>query len=322
MATEIFVSYSHADTAYLDKDSLLGHLQGLERDGARFWTDRDIPVGINWHTAILAAIKRADIAMVLVSQAFLNSDYVQNHEIRSCLAEARDRALFIFPIVLSPCDWKQEPWLRQRQFIPTNDQTIEEHFAEPPGVRKRMFQTITEALRQRVADVEETKLQPVSTATAMESFSTSVNTINALYPQIQSVVANRPEEQREHSVILEGKGDHIVRKQRGAVTTLTPADLEQLSDRQLRHILIFQRELVQSYAKWEKLYRQYRKERPAVPEQTRTALRDIIADMKDSLDRVVRFLEDAHLDIEDHYAMFRHVISEEAKLAYGVSQAT
>jgi hypothetical protein len=52
MATEIFVSYSHADTAYLEKDSLPGHLQGLKRDGARFWTDRDIPVGIAWHTAI------------------------------------------------------------------------------------------------------------------------------------------------------------------------------------------------------------------------------------------------------------------------------
>ena len=321
MATEIFVSYSHADTAYLEKDSLLGHLQSLKRDGARFWTDRDIAVGTDWHKGIMAAIERADIAMVLVSQAFLKSDYVQNHEIRWCLSEARDRALFIFPIILSPCDWKQEPWLRQRQFIPTNEQTIEEHFAEPPGVRKRMFQKITEALRQRVADVEETKRQPVSTATAMESFSTSVNTINSLYPQVQSVVSNQPEEQHEHSVILEGKGDQIVRKQRGAVTTLTPADLEQLSDRQLRHILIFQRELVQSYGKWEKLYRRYRKERPAVAEQTRTALRDVIADMKDSLDRVVRFLEDAHLDIEDHYAMFRHVITEEAKLAHGVSQA-
>jgi len=33
----------------------------------------------------MAAINRADIAMVLVSQAFLNSDYIQNHEIRSSL---------------------------------------------------------------------------------------------------------------------------------------------------------------------------------------------------------------------------------------------
>lgn len=322
MATEIFVSYSHADGAYLEDDSLLGHLQGLKRDGARFWTDKEIPVGVDWHTAIMAAIDRADIAMVLVSQAFLSSDYVQNHEIRSLLALARERALFIFPIILSPCDWKQEPWLRQRQFIPTNGQTIEEHFAEPPGVRKRMFQAITDALRARVAGIEETKRQPASTAAAMESFSMSVNTINALYPQIESVVSGQPEQQRDHSVIVEGHGNRIIRRQRGAVTTLTPVDLEQLSDRQLRHILIFQKELVKSYAQWEKLYKRYRTERPAITEQTRTALRDVVADMKDSLDRVIRFLEDAHLDVEDHYAVFRHVISEEAKLAYGTPQAT
>jgi hypothetical protein len=185
-----------------------------------------------------------------------------------------------------------------------------------------MFQTITDALRRRVGAVEETKQQPVSTAAAMTSFSTAVNTINALYPQLQSVVSNQPEQRHEHSVIVEGKGDHVVRRQRGAVTTLTPADLERLSDRQLRHILIFQRELVQSYGKWEKLYRRYRKERPAVTVATRTALRDTVADMKDSLDRVVRFLEDANLDVEDHYAMFRHVINEEAKLAYGAPEAT
>jgi hypothetical protein len=53
----------------------------LKRDAAQFWTNRDIPVGIDWHTAITAAINRADIAMVLVSQVWLNSDYVRNHEI-------------------------------------------------------------------------------------------------------------------------------------------------------------------------------------------------------------------------------------------------
>jgi len=52
-----------------------------------------------------------------------------------------------------------------------------------------------------------------------------------------------------------------------------------------------------------------------VTDRTRTALRNIVADMKDSLDRVIAFLEHANLDVEDHYAMFRHVVNEEAKLA-------
>ena len=36
---KIFISYSHQDKQYLQKDSLLGFLQGLERENIEFWTD-------------------------------------------------------------------------------------------------------------------------------------------------------------------------------------------------------------------------------------------------------------------------------------------
>lgn len=316
MATEIFVSYSHADAAYLGKKSLLGHLRRLTRQGASFWTDEEIPVGVAWDDAIKAAIARADIAMVLVSKAFLDSPYVRSDEIPPLLNRSRDEGLIIFPIILSPCEWKREPWLRQRQFIPTNDRTIKQHFSRPAEKRQRMFQQITASLRLHVTAIENTKRLPVSTVAAMKAFSKSMNIVNKLYPQVQAAASNGPEEARDHSVIIEGKGDHVVRKQRGAVTTLAPADLEKLSERQLRHISIFQRDLESSYAKWEKLYRRRRKELPHVTDKTRSALRDVMADMKDSLDRVMGFLNSANLDIEDHYAMFQHVISEEAKLVY------
>ena len=41
MVTRIFVSYSHQDSKYLQTDSLLGHLQGLRKDGVKFWYDHD-----------------------------------------------------------------------------------------------------------------------------------------------------------------------------------------------------------------------------------------------------------------------------------------
>jgi TIR domain len=321
MATEIFVSYSHKDAAYLERKSLLGYLRGLKRRGASFWTDEQIPVGTKWNDQIKAAIRRADIAMVLVSRAFLKSKYVRHGEIRPLLVRSRDEGLIIFPIILSPCEWQQEPWLRQRQFIPTNDRTIEKDFAKPAERRKKMFKQIKAALRDHVAKIEKTKRRPVSTATAMKSFSKSINVANKLYPQVRAFTDNQPEKHQDHSVIIEGKGDHVVRRQRGAVTTLTPADLEKLSERQLRHISIFQRDLEKSYAKWEKLYRRRRKEMPNVTEKTRLSMREAIADMKDSLDRVIGFLNAANLDIEDHYAIFRDVIDKEAALAYGIPRA-
>ena len=320
MATEIFVSYSHADAAYLGKKSLLGYLRRLKRQGASFWTDEEILVGTKWRGAIKAALERADLAMVLVSQEFLDSRFVRHHEIPPLLNRSRDDGLIIFPIILSPCDWRREPWLRQRQFIPTNNRTIEQHFSRPADKRRRMFQQITEALRKHVTRIEKTKHHPDLRGSAMKAFSKSVNMVNELYPQVEATAANAPEDHREHSVMIEGKGDHVVQKNHGKVKTFTPDDLKKLSERQLRHISIFQQDLESSYAKWKKLYRRRQKEMPHVTARTRSALRDVIADMKDSLDRVMAFLNAAKLDIEDHYAFFQSVIDSETELAYKVPE--
>ena len=138
---QIFVSYSHQDSAYLEKESLLGFLQGLERDNIEFWTDLQIKTGEDWHKVIKNQIQNCDIALVLVSQGFLDSDYCQNVEIKNFLADTKH----IFPVILSPCDWQRHPWLASRQFIPGAEQSIEEHFHEE-GQRKRLFSNIREQL--------------------------------------------------------------------------------------------------------------------------------------------------------------------------------
>src|SRR5512135_2192265 len=118
----VFVSYSHTDARYLEKNSLLGFLRGLEKEDIEFWTDLEIKPGELWDDVIKAKIQQADIALVLVSQAFLNSDYCQNVEIQHFLAQKTH----LFPIILSPCEWKRYEWLHSRQFLPSGDKTIEE----------------------------------------------------------------------------------------------------------------------------------------------------------------------------------------------------
>jgi hypothetical protein len=105
----VFVTYSHADRGYLEDDSLLGYLKGLEKENVVFWTDRHIRVGEAWNEVIKANIQKAHIALVLVSQGFLDSDYCQNVEIRHLLAQKSH----LFPIILSPCEWQRHEWLRR-----------------------------------------------------------------------------------------------------------------------------------------------------------------------------------------------------------------
>jgi hypothetical protein len=154
-AVKVFVSYSHQDAEYLKDDSLLGFLKGLGKDGVEFWDDRRIRPGELWDEVIKANLQEARIALVLVSQFFLDSAYCQNVEIEHCLA----RKTHLFPIILSPCDWRRHDWLSNRQFLPGGDQTVEEHYTEP-GRRKRLFLEIRERLRERVELVRKQEPPP------------------------------------------------------------------------------------------------------------------------------------------------------------------
>jgi hypothetical protein len=141
---KIFISYSHQDAGYLEENSLLGFLKGLEKENIEFWTDRSIRPGELWDEVIKIQINVSHIALVLVSQGFLDSDYCQNIEIKHFLASKAH----LFPVILSPCDWHRHAWLKNRQFLPGGEQTVEENFQDS-GCRKRLFLQIREQLRER-----------------------------------------------------------------------------------------------------------------------------------------------------------------------------
>ena len=141
---DVFVTYSHQDARYLEKGSLLGFLRGLEAEGLRFWTDQAIAHGDQWEAVIRERLRASPIALVLVSQGFLDSEYCQSVEIRELL----EHKAHLLPVILSPCEWQRHDWLSSRQFLPTGDKTIEEHYQDP-GKRKRLFLEIREGLRGR-----------------------------------------------------------------------------------------------------------------------------------------------------------------------------
>jgi len=141
-AVKVFVSYSHEDKKYLAKRSLLGYLRGLEQDGVEFWTDQQIKAGQLWDEVIKTQIQLSDIALVLVSQAFLDSKYCQDVEIKQFLAQTK----YLFPVILSPCEWQRHDWLARRQFLPGGDKTIETHY-KSTGDRKGLFLDIRTQLR-------------------------------------------------------------------------------------------------------------------------------------------------------------------------------
>lgn len=155
VSVRIFVSYSHRDPSYLGGDSLLGFLKGLEREeDVEFWTDERIECGTAWDEQIQERLRTSDIALVLVSQSFLDSRYCTDIEMSAFLKRCRDEGMTIFPIILSPCEWERQEWIASRQFLPGGNETIEEHYTEA-GPRKRLYLRIRQELRSAITRARE-----------------------------------------------------------------------------------------------------------------------------------------------------------------------
>jgi hypothetical protein len=153
LPVKVMVSYCHADSKYVSEDrgSLLSYLKSLEIGNVKFWCDRQLNAGDLWNGEIEAQLQAADVALVLVSQAFLNSSYCSK-EAGVFIERRRIDGLRIVPVILSACDWERQPWLKETQVLPRDGRNIEEHFALP-GKRKALYLSILNELRAAAATI-------------------------------------------------------------------------------------------------------------------------------------------------------------------------
>src|SRR5437879_11222322 len=83
-AVSVFLSYAHEDEPLLKE--LLKHLSLLKQQGLiSSWYDRQIVPGTNWADTIDDRLEQASIILLLVSSAFLASDYCSQVEVKRAL---------------------------------------------------------------------------------------------------------------------------------------------------------------------------------------------------------------------------------------------
>ena len=108
---QAFVSYSHSATEW--RERILAALDPLVRDGyIAAWHDGMIMPGENWHVEITSAMADATIVLMLITKAFIESDYVRNYEVPFVMDRAQKGKLRIVPIILESCAWPKEPFAR------------------------------------------------------------------------------------------------------------------------------------------------------------------------------------------------------------------
>ncbi len=104
----IFISYSHRDREWLD--TLQRFLTLLEHDGnVRPWDDSQITPGQQWRVAIDEALAGASIAVLLVTQDFIASKFIQDVELPELLEHRANGRLEVHWIPVGPCTYEDTP---------------------------------------------------------------------------------------------------------------------------------------------------------------------------------------------------------------------
>jgi hypothetical protein len=104
----VYISYSLEDLRFVEQ--LLVFLRPYIRAGEfEMLDDSAIAVGSQWPPEMDRAIDRADVAIVLVSPAYLASTTIEDHELHRLLKKRNEGSLRILPLLVRPSAWAQTP---------------------------------------------------------------------------------------------------------------------------------------------------------------------------------------------------------------------
>jgi hypothetical protein len=95
------------------KTQLIEALKPLKNDvGVEIWHDGMLLPGDPWHPKILSALADADLVILLVSRAFLESQYARETEVPLAVERADAGRSRLVPIILDSCDWAKQPFAK------------------------------------------------------------------------------------------------------------------------------------------------------------------------------------------------------------------
>jgi hypothetical protein len=155
--TRVFVSYAREDKRWLDRDdrhNLIPFLmESLKRQNVVFWYDKELRPGDEFRSNIEAEIDRAQIALLIVSQNFLNSEFIEKQEMPRIANRARQGQMVIVPVLAEPCDWNDFPILADRQMVPGPMPLIDYTESEPAWVKVRA--EILDGLKTQIKRIRE-----------------------------------------------------------------------------------------------------------------------------------------------------------------------
>jgi hypothetical protein len=106
------------------KDRFLQQVAVLERLGlVDVWSDSKIKAGTVWLDEIEAALTSAQVAVLLVSPAFLASNFIWYNEMPRIIAHSK-QGMEILPLIVRPCPWRLQDELARLQARPKDGRAL------------------------------------------------------------------------------------------------------------------------------------------------------------------------------------------------------
>ena len=147
----VFISYAHAaeaNTGWVGR--LRTHLTGLPPEMFDIWDDTRIEPGQNWRSEIDKAIRRARVAVLVLTADFLASDFIRSAELPPLLEAAESEGATILCIYGSDVHLSGiASRLKQYQFLNTREKSLQ---ALTPARREAVFARLAEAVEAALAN--------------------------------------------------------------------------------------------------------------------------------------------------------------------------
>ena len=158
--TKVFISYSHRDKHWLER--LQMHLEPLERKGLlERWDDMCIQPGTRWREEIEQALANAQVAVLLISDDFLTSDFIADHELLPLLHTAAKEGALILPVIVASSRFQDDLQLVQFQAVNDPDQPLT---SLTKAEQEKLLSSVAEAIVDALTKSSAPALMPGATS--------------------------------------------------------------------------------------------------------------------------------------------------------------
>jgi hypothetical protein len=149
--SKVFISYAHKNYKHWERLKVRLDILTNERL-VKWWFDGKIRPGVDWDNTIRQQLKKADIVVLMLSNDFFASDYINSVELKEAMQRQQAEEIRIVPVLLEDIPaLKKHEWLKKFQTVPRSKGRPKPLDSFNPHANG--WSQVEEALRSTIAEI-------------------------------------------------------------------------------------------------------------------------------------------------------------------------